>query len=471
MNGTTDNPNWKIHPTAVLNGALQLTPDEYAESGAALLDQAFPSSEGVAIDFDYSTEHSGGNAAGDGFSVFLIDGSVTTGPGGFGAGLGYSAVRNTNSQAAGVTKGYVGIGFDTYGNFGGSLAGPGTPVDSTNMVGVRGSGDGWDGFNWLTGKPVPGGFSATWDDKAHVQIAIVDNKLTVRLSSKDDPNGTAVIDAFPIQGEGQAPLPETLKLGIAASTGDATQAHRIRRLKIALPSSMPLDMAGPEQAQAGSKVCYTITVRNDGPNDTPNAVVEGQFPAEITNPTLKVKTHGGTTAGSGSVSGGTLRQPLNLPVGGSATITVCGKLDRHARGQVTVTSQIVSPDHANVSDKQHGQVTTRIPDVVITHVNYQGTGKAQADEYVEITNRGTAAADLSGWTLGADDSGQDFAFPQGARLEPGQTIRVYTNEDHPEHGGYSYGTNRAIWNNQGDVARLNDPSGHEWTTKPYGDKA
>jgi hypothetical protein len=62
--------------------------------------------------------------------------------------------------------------------------------------------------------------------------------------------------------------------------------------------------------------------------------------------------------------------------------------------------------------------------VGITHVTYQGTGKVQADEYVEIANQGTAAADLSGRTLGADDSGQEFAFPRGARLEPGQTSRV-----------------------------------------------
>ncbi|CAL9313475.1 lamin tail domain-containing protein [Streptomyces sp. SudanB182_2057] len=470
MNDRTDNPNWKIHPNAQLNGSLQLTSDDYNQAGAALLDQAFPSSEGVAIDFDYSVEHSGGNSAGDGFSFFLIDGSVTTEPGGYGAGLGYAFVNHDRGSRAGVTKGYVGVGFDTYGNFGGGLTGPGGPGNTANMLCVRGSGDGWNGFNWLTGAAVSGGFSATWDDKAHVQIFIVDGKLTVRLSTKDDPNGTAVVDGFPIQGDGQAPLPETLKLGLAASTGDATQAHRVRRLKVALPTSVPLEMTGPEQAQAGSKVCYKITVHNEGPHDNHDAVVEGQIPAELHHPTLSVKTSGGAHAERGSVTNGVLKQPLDLPVGASAVITVCGTLDRHAQGQITATSQITSPMYTNISDKQHGRVTTRIPDVVIKDVNYQGSGRAQADEYVEITNQGTAAADLSGWTLGADDAGQDFTFPPGTMLQPGQTVRVHTNENHPESGGFSYGSNRAIWNNQGDVARLNDPSGHEWTNFPYGDK-
>ncbi|CAM03749.1 lamin tail-like protein [Saccharopolyspora erythraea NRRL 2338] len=52
---------------------------------------------------------------------------------------------------------------------------------------------------------------------------------------------------------------------------------------------------------------------------------------------------------------------------------------------------------------------SRLPakmDLATTEVNYKGTGKAQADEFVEILNRGTEPADISGWTLGADDSGQ-----------------------------------------------------------------
>lgn len=97
------------------------------------------------------------------------------------------------------------------------------------------------------------------------------------------------------------------------------------------------------------------------------------------------------------------------------------------------------------------------PDVVITDVRYKGEVKrTQADEYVEIVNKGTAPADISGWTLGADDPGQDFTFPPGTVLQPGDRIRVYTNQDHPEWGGHSYGSGRPIWNDKGDTAQLRD---------------
>ena len=111
------------------------------------------------------------------------------------------------------------------------------------------------------------------------------------------------------------------------------------------------------------------------------------------------------------------------------------------------------------------------PDLAITEVRYKGTGRAQADEYVEILNRGTESADISGWKLGADDSGQDFTFPQGTIVKPGHRIRIYTNENHTDSGGFSYGINKAIWNNKGDVARLHDRNGNTVHAFPYGDKA
>lgn len=95
--------------------------------------------------------------------------------------------------------------------------------------------------------------------------------------------------------------------------------------------------------------------------------------------------------------------------------------------------------------------------MVIADIHYKGAVKrTQADEYVEIVNRGTAPGDISGWTLFADDPGQNFAFPPNTVLQPGQRIRIYTNEVHPEWGGYLYGSGRPLWNDKGDTARLRD---------------
>ncbi|MEM9456620.1 MAG: lamin tail domain-containing protein [Myxococcota bacterium] len=108
-------------------------------------------------------------------------------------------------------------------------------------------------------------------------------------------------------------------------------------------------------------------------------------------------------------------------------------------------------------------------EVVIHNVMYDGLEKrTEGDEYVALRNVGTVSADLSGWRVYADDRGQDFTFPQGTTLAADQTVRVYTNYDDPQTGGFSYGIGRAIWNNKGDTAHLYDADGALVDTFAYG---
>ncbi len=97
--------------------------------------------------------------------------------------------------------------------------------------------------------------------------------------------------------------------------------------------------------------------------------------------------------------------------------------------------------------------------IVIQSVNYDGqVYRVESDEYAIIANTGTAAINIGGWRLNAGDNGQDFRFP-AVELAPGQSVRVYTNEVHPETGGFSFGKGQAIWNNKGDCGYLFDNSG------------
>jgi Concanavalin A-like lectin/glucanases superfamily/Lamin Tail Domain len=108
--------------------------------------------------------------------------------------------------------------------------------------------------------------------------------------------------------------------------------------------------------------------------------------------------------------------------------------------------------------------------VVITDLVYKGKVKrAQSDEYVEMTNQGASAADISGWKLtSAASDRQVFVFPSGTTLSAGQSIRVYTNEVHPETGGFSFGSRTAIWNDLGDLGTLFNAEGEEVSTYSYG---
>jgi len=107
--------------------------------------------------------------------------------------------------------------------------------------------------------------------------------------------------------------------------------------------------------------------------------------------------------------------------------------------------------------------------VKITYIFYDGlVPRAESDEYVEITNLGDQAQDLAGWELKDISEGYPlFTFPSYI-LAPGKSIRVYTDEYHPEWGGFSFEYGRAIWHNsEPDVAVLYNRVGKEVSRKSY----
>ncbi len=109
------------------------------------------------------------------------------------------------------------------------------------------------------------------------------------------------------------------------------------------------------------------------------------------------------------------------------------------------------------------------PDVQITNIFYDGlVFRAESDEYVEITNLGEEPQNLAGWVLKDISEGYpSFTFPSYV-LAPGESIRVYTNEYHPEWGGFSFEYSQAIWNNsEPDVAVLYDNQGKEVSRRSY----
>jgi competence protein ComEC len=71
--------------------------------------------------------------------------------------------------------------------------------------------------------------------------------------------------------------------------------------------------------------------------------------------------------------------------------------------------------------------------VCITKIYYDGqVPRVESDEYVEITNLGDETVNLEGWMLkDITDGSPSFTFPE-YELDPGESIRVYTNEVHPD---------------------------------------
>jgi len=104
-------------------------------------------------------------------------------------------------------------------------------------------------------------------------------------------------------------------------------------------------------------------------------------------------------------------------------------------------------------------VPTASGNVIIEAIHYDGkVANTERDEYVVIANVGGAAVDLTGWRLDDEKAGEAFVFPPTS-LAAGQRVRVYTNEIHPDSGGFSFGNSQAIWRNQGECGYLTDASG------------
>ena len=217
------------------------------QSGTVVYDTALSSADGLQAIFTYATYTSDPTYDGaDGFSFYLVDGSnpfPNPGPGG--ASLGYS--YNTDNGAQGVPNGFVGIGFDEYGNFSANFVGACNPnllpaavyciPDPTpNSIVVRGSGNLTDvpGYYLLarSSAVIKTGSRAT----AHkVRITLTPPSPSVLLTVEMDSGSgyQKYIDSLNLStAYGQIALPATFKVGFAAGTGGEWNIHEIRDLII-----------------------------------------------------------------------------------------------------------------------------------------------------------------------------------------------------------------------------------------------
>ena len=94
-------------------------------------------------------------------------------------------------------------------------------------------------------------------------------------------------------------------------------------------------------------------------------------------------------------------------------------------------------------------------DLYIVHLQYSGP-----DEYVEITNHGLDAQDMTGWQLQSVVGDQWYAFPSGYTLAAGAYVRVHSGPDAWNSPPTDLKwTTAYTWNDAGDEARLYDSRG------------
>ncbi|MCD0490223.1 Ig-like domain-containing protein [Pedobacter sp. MC2016-14] len=301
------------------NGYLRLTSAANNQKGYAYSTSNFPSSKGLRVEFEYYIY--GGTGA-DGISFFLFD--ATANPfviGGFGGSLGYAQITTTTPVSPGVSKGYLAIGLDEFGNFSNTnegRQGPGIGQVAGSIT-LRGKGDGAaltpDNYTYLTSKrssdlgiDLVGNGSERMPDSTNVGYRRVLMELepnpsggyfiTVKLTQGGTPPlmPVTIIDRFPYAEI----APANLRYGFASSTGDQTNFHEVRNVAISVfdEGSLVAPTANNDtQAACPGNQSSTNVFANDITTNT-NAVIE---PSTIDlNPALAGFQKTFTIAGKGT---------------------------------------------------------------------------------------------------------------------------------------------------------------------------
>lgn len=282
---TSANPPFTPDPAG--SGTLRLTPSKQNQAAFVLFNSppsrgnpqgGIPSANGLVITFDFFSYNGTGA---DGISFFLIDAAtgraVDPVAGAFGGSLGY-ANRTSPNILPGVVGGYVGVGFDEFGNYSngneGRNGGSPNPTQPDgrvpDSVAVRGSED--SGYRYISGTTAPQSIDQPTEInrlapgvQRTARITLTpDNQISVDVDFRNGAGFVTLISRLPLNTiPGQGTLPPSLNFGFAGSTGTTTNIHEIQNIRITtIPPDVNIVKTGPPQFTVGTPGAYTLNVQN-----------------------------------------------------------------------------------------------------------------------------------------------------------------------------------------------------------------
>jgi uncharacterized repeat protein (TIGR01451 family) len=359
-------------------GALRLTSNAGNSTGFILYESALPFTAGLDVTFSFFAYNGSGA---DGTTFFLSDGSkpLTT-PGAFGGSLGY-ARRNTPTVVDGLVGGYVGVGFDEYGNFANDGEGRGQGCSNhpnntlyPDRVTMRGPGSGQSQYCIVNSVPAGGSIdnpratsrtAPSVKRTVHIKVDPLSQQGAKILVQIDFGSGmqTVMDEALPPNP------PQTFKFGFAASTGGSNNIHEIQnvvidsilplpRLTLAKTNGGPFTAGGTgsftltASIQSGSQVgaeTQPVTVSDDLPAGRLSGIPTGAGWDCSGSSGTKVRcTHPASPAVP--IPPGTQLPPITVPV-------VFGP---NESGIFTNTAQASSQDNANTPQDSSASSTFHV---------------------------------------------------------------------------------------------------------------
>ncbi|HTU14466.1 MAG TPA: hypothetical protein VMF31_04655 [Solirubrobacterales bacterium] len=300
------------------SGTLRLTDNAQRRSSYAIFDESLPFTAGVRFIFD-AFAYNGSIVPGfpdhgaDGISVFIKDASIPQeAPGAFGGSLGYAQSNDdfdspysAPATIPGVPGGYFGLGIDEFGNFANDREARGygceTRADRNlhqNTVSIRGRG--FPGTEWLQGyclrESVTAPASIDQVNATLRSIPGVTRRYLVEVDPPADPDGRIRVSAdFDLDGtftplldvSEPADPPTSFQFGFAGSTGQATNIHELRAVRVETIDPLPLFRLtkrheGALVAGRDGTFILRATVRSDGGPAQAPVVLSDLLPRGVT---------------------------------------------------------------------------------------------------------------------------------------------------------------------------------------------
>ncbi len=372
--------------------------------------------------------------AGTSFSVtdngWLNTGAFRTGEG----VIGYSAPTNLpagtvltweNSATAVVSQGFsstapAGFSLNSTGEslivFTGSLAAP-------NLIYALSSG------TWST--------NATSASTSAEPIAanggtLVSGVTTVQLTTNGGTNGYYSGTGTGTKNELLASLANTANWTTAsARLANTNWKSNFTVQTVPLQPDLTAALSGPVTATLNQSFNYSLVVSNAGSASASGITVQVTLPASTS------ATYNSATGASGFIASRAddvvLFSAGTLTAGASATLTVC--LTPTVTGTLTSGTAVVDPansiSESNETNNAAQAVTVTVGaagagQMRITEFAYDGVGSG--GEFIELTNVGTAAVDMTGWSF--DDNSQlpgSFAIGEFGLVQPGESVLIAEN--------------------------------------------
>ena len=410
------------------SGTLRFTQATTGEEGGVFASTSVPTSQGLDVTFN-SYQWGGTGADGLAFVLAAVNPANPVIPsvmGQSGGALGYSA---QNSNTNGLSYGYLGVGFDSYGNFSNKYEGSGC-TDPPNIDGpmagevvVRGPGNGTVGYCALQSSAATSTsqkltLRSTTRAGSLVPVEVVFNPTSSPITTASglsvpagDYNvtftpvgGTAksLVGALPVVPSGLYPaswvtssgIPKQLVFGWVASTGSITDYHEINNVVVTSINPVPVLAVSQTSYAAstltqGSPVTYTVAASSSGATENQPVTVTETLPAGV----LPVGASGpGWTCAAPSgqqISCTSSTSPFT-----SGTITVNGVVTSSSVTQAVVQSSTTAvassadASPATSSSAPAGTVPTAPTITAISPTN----GAAGGANDVKITGTGLGAA-------------------------------------------------------------------------------